>query len=419
MFLTGVAVARSLGPAGKGLISTMGYLAVLLGHAATFGLGDAGIVRIGQGRASMRTAVRSSLIPVLLMASLAFLLFTLGWRSYLDDEWQGLGTAVLLIAVSIPAWTLTHLFSSLMEARGRAATTSVVHVVMAGSTALATLTLVSLLRHGLDGAALAASAGPLLGALVLAGLVYKQSRGLDTTGGRYLSQALRLGIPIQAATVMSSLAARIDVVIVFALLGGSAAGRYSVAVTVGQLILYAPLALSKVSFPAIAHMDEQRARAMLGRVARLTMVLSTAAAAALLLIAPWVIPWIFGPGFAASVQPALILLLGGIPASLQWVIARGLSARDRPRALFASYGTGLVTMIVLDLLLIAPLGLHGAALASSLAAATGLAVALRYAQVSGIGLSSFVPGTADLRTPWPLLRTLVSAEPAARDDKRR
>src|SRR4051794_40922664 len=63
-FLTGILVARHLGPDGKGVVSTFGYLATLFGSLAAFGLGEATTTLMSRARLPLTEAVPAMLALV-------------------------------------------------------------------------------------------------------------------------------------------------------------------------------------------------------------------------------------------------------------------------------------------------------------------------------------------------------------------
>jgi O-antigen/teichoic acid export membrane protein len=115
---------------------------------------------------------------------------------------------------------------------------------------------------------------------------------------------------------------------------------------------------------------------------------------------PFILPALFGSGFSHAVGMSLILLPAGILHGLQWVTCRLWAARGRGTLLAVSFGTTLVVMIGLDFVLVPAEGGLGAAIASLISSAVGVAVAVaghrRFAEGSA-SLRMFLPGIADVR----------------------
>lgn len=194
------------------------------------------------------------------------------------------------------------------------------------------------------------------------------------------------------------------------LAGPAAAGHYSIALTLGSLVVMVPNSLTLATFPRIAQLGDEEALALVGRSCRLAVLGLVAFAAALSLSVPLVVPLVFGPAYAPAVAPTLILIAGGIPWGGQWLLARSAAARGYPWLLARTFGSSLVAMLALDFLLVPRLGIIGAALASSVAPVLGLTVCILWYRRNWGGLfqpRQFLPGADDLIDAGTRLLRLV------------
>ena len=104
--------------------------------------------------------------------------------------------------------------------------------------------LVVILDSGLVGAVAATGCGMLLGgSLVVQPALLRRPR-LGRRGRAFLKSAVPYGLRVEAGYLMTQGAARLDLLVVFALSGTIATGVYSVALTIGILIGVAPAALA-------------------------------------------------------------------------------------------------------------------------------------------------------------------------------
>jgi O-antigen/teichoic acid export membrane protein len=226
----------------------------------------------------------------------------------------------------------------------------------------------------------------------------------------FLKIGLRLGLSIQLAYLVMSLAARIDVLFVYSLAGRAAAGRYSVSLTVGFLGAYASSALAFVLFPRLAQLGDADASKLALRASRVGIAASLTAAAVMAVIIPFVVPIVFGAPYRSSVVPALILLVGGILWAEQLLLARAQLARGNTRLQLTSFGLALIVMIGLDFLLIPHYGINGAAIASTVAPGVGLIVCLMaYRRLMGgaLKLNALLPRREDFRLLVDFIRTIL------------
>jgi O-antigen/teichoic acid export membrane protein len=221
-------------------------------------------------------------------------------------------------------------------------------------------------------------------------------------GGRLAAPgfgALRAELPFIATIGLTNLIGllnyRVGLFVIERLLGLSATGVYSIAVVVAELLWFVSGSLTQAVYGRIGTPDRTRAAATTVRVVHLSLT-------ALLLVAPllgvaavWVIPFVLGPAYAASL-PLLAWLL---PGALVFGGASALSAyftnhAGRPQVPAQVALLSLLLNTTLSLLLVPHMGMAGAALAASLSYTAAVAVlAWRFARHAGLPLAAvMVPG---------------------------
>ncbi len=180
-------------------------------------------------------------------------------------------------------------------------------------------------------------------------------------------QVAGYGLRAQVGGVMTLLNLRLDFAILGAVAGPAVLGGYAIASKYAELLRMIPLGCTYVLYPAFARRSAQDAAAD----ARRWMVRATTAtvlgAIPLALAAGWVLPALYGSEFEVSVAPARILLVGLAFEGAGGVVGAYLFGRDRPGTNSLVIGAGVLVTVVLDLALIGPFGVIGAAVASSVA----------------------------------------------------
>jgi O-antigen/teichoic acid export membrane protein len=155
-------------------------------------------------------------------------------------------------------------------------------------------------------------------------------------------------------------------------------------------------------------MDSERAREMTPLISRNILLVSIAAAAALIVVSPILIRVLFGGDFTPAQTPLLLLMPGVIAASAGRVLGSYLFSQGR--VIYNTYATfiALGVTLALDLVLIPTLKIEGAAIASSIAYVVSLAATLYwYRQVSGGGvLEALIVRPSDRRFYGELLHKL-------------
>jgi O-antigen/teichoic acid export membrane protein len=205
-------------------------------------------------------------------------------------------------------------------------------------------------------------------------------RGYFTGAGRpSLALSRRVaayGFRAQLGTLALLLNARLDFAIVGALVGPAALGIYAVASRYAELVRLPSLAMNYVLYPSYARaggaVAADKALAMMRQVGWIP----AAVAVPMALAGPIVLPLFFGRAFSSAALPAALLLLGLVMAGITGIINAFLSGVGRPGLNSLAFAAGLPVTLALDLLLIPPFGVPGAAVASSVAYLTTAAVLL-------------------------------------------
>ena len=415
--IVGVVTARWLGPAGKGLLSTLTFLFGFCIQIAIIGLGESAMVAIRQKKTSRQEVLQTS-VAILIPATLVGIAVLLGvGRFVFHDDWAAARIPVLVAALAIPVNLLNQLAACVINADERVVFTS---ALLAASSALilaSTWIFVVVAKWAVVGAVLASILGVGVTGLIAAG--WLAARGLSfipRIDRSYLKFAFTYGPKVQMSNLLIGAAARLDVLIVYLLAGQSSAGQYSISLTVGMLAIMLPFALTMASFPRIAGLGRDEAAQLILRINRLTLAASAAAAVIIGAFAPVLIPRIFGKAYAPSVAPAIILLAGGVAASSQYMLARARAAQGEPGLILRSYLLNSAVMVALDFALIPRFGIIGAAFASAAGSFVGLAVsAWGTIGVAGRPVSSaeFLPGISDFHDlAFIPLRVFTSRAPA-------
>lgn len=375
--LTATLTAHALGPAGKGFYASLTLLVTLFVVIFEAGIGDALVVLVGLGRTRIQEAARATMTATLGLAVLGTVLF-LAVGALLLDPGRGADRLALTIGgVMVGIGVCYSTLVSFLLAAQRVVVVAAVAAIGSAVTA-ATMGLVAAFGElHIEGAVLASLCGA---AIAMAATVFKvQAAGVGIRPGRapgYLPGAFRLGVGFQIPSLLVIAAARLDLLLVFELEGAAAAGRYSVALSVGALVALIPTAVAFAAFPRVSTLGDAEGRAFSGRVVRAGMAGAVGTALALAAVTPVALPWAFGQSFGPAVGPALILLAGGTLFSGQLLLARLASARGAPQMLVASFTASFVVMIALDLALIPAHGETGAAVAALASSCAGLGVAL-------------------------------------------
>ena len=407
-----VITSRVLGPSGQGVFAVLVFVSSATVLLAGLGLGEAAIVRVGQGAASYSEAASATVGALLLSGFVGvFVALALGW-AVVQPSSTNLWLAVVATAIDVPVSVSVLGCGSLLNLKERIRASSIVSASLSGTTLVGLLIFVLGIHLSVLGGVLA---GVLASDVALLVGLYLLRRGHQSVRPRwnkdFVRAALRFGITLQAVSALTLASNKLDLLFVFRLAGSAAAGRYSVALTAGTVVTMVPYALSMAAFPRVAYVSAGEADALLSRMFRVGLAGAACTAACLAVAMPVAVPAILGDRYAPSVSPAIILVAGGVFLSGQWVLGRAMAARGDTSLLIRSFGLALLVMVTLDLILIPDLGLIGAAASSSVSSATALIYSLNRVRRSS-GLRRFLPGLADFREFVEFLRTFLRREAA-------
>jgi O-antigen/teichoic acid export membrane protein len=255
-------------------------------------------------------------------------------------------------------------------------------------------------------------AGQALEVVILGGYLQLRLAGFGRPDLGLASRALGFGLKAHVGRVMQLGNYRLDQWLLGAISGPRELGLYSVAVAWAEALWYLPTALAYVQRPDLVRATAEEARRRAAAVFRAAAVVTGAAALAMIVAAPFLCVTIFGSDFRGSIDDLRVLVAGAFGMMTLKLFGNALVARGRPVLQSVAIGAGFACTVVLDIVLIPPLGGLGAALASTLAyTAAGIVVAAIFLRALGGKASELVPRPTDVRWAWDLLRDRLRRRP--------
>ncbi len=377
-----VLVAR-MGPQVQGVLALFMAVEALLVAAAS-GLGLA-LAREAAGGPLPRSRLRPRLL-----AALGFGLAAGALLALVSRLAPGPGYGQLwLLALAAPLLLLGPTVQGLWLGQGRLLALNAAQAAAPGLAVLALLALAWLAAPAPlpPLALLAAWAGAraLLG-LVCAVLAWRAAGPLPAAAPVGAAPGWRFLLGVAAGNVIGMLNLRATLFLVEHHGGLAAAGVYSVAVQVAELLWVLSAAVSVSAYHALRAGDAGAA-ALAVRTVRLGCGLALLAAPVLGALAWWALPALLGAEYAAARAPLLLLL----PGVVAYAAASGLSAfhtqaLGRPQWAAKVAGASLLLTLLLAAWAVPRWGASGAALATSLAYASTMAVVLpRFLRAQGLG----------------------------------
>ena len=181
-----------------------------------------------------------------------------------------------------------------------------------------------------------------------------------------LRSGLGYSLTNHAANLVHLLHLRGDVFLVNLFLSPLEVGLYALAQAVCEWVWLFPRAAATVLFPSVAGADPSSAVENTARTSRFVFCTAGVVAVSLAIVAGWLIPFLFGEAFVASVHPVRLLLVGIWIGSIAGSLSAFLSGRGRPVFPVATSLVSFLVNLILNLLLIPRFGIAGAAVTSAL-----------------------------------------------------
>jgi len=390
---TALLLIALLDPAARGVQSLLVLLPTLAANLAMLGVASATPVLLHRGYSEQR--LLPNLLGLGLAMSLALLLLAApvlpALAAYLSGEYVVLPSEVLLGLLLLPPQLLADYLRALLAARRDLRAVAISHGVQSA----VQLGLALLLVLGLGLAAIGAVWATVLAAFAGLGWTLRAVVPFGSLVPRLQRSVLRpllgLGLRGHVGNVVQTFNYRLDLLLVQGFLGQASVGLYFTAVALAELVWYLPNAVASALLPEVA---AARDRALVGRVARVTLPATVLGALGLLVVA-WPAFALLRPAYLPAVAPMAVLLVGVVALSLHKVLASDLSGRGLPQYPSFSSTVALGITLAADFVLIPRLGILGAALASTLAytAQTALLTAIWVRR--GGGWRELLPRRAD------------------------
>ena len=370
--------ARWLGPSGQGFTSTLGFMSAIAAMALSLGLGDSAVTLVAWGKRPLKQTMANTIGWGLASSALGVIPFFAIAALILGPSNSRETLAVALVSATLIPLVMAFMGGHLLRVLDNLVATANVFLVTSLVTTAGIVVFVAVLHLGLPGAAAASTCGAVCG---LAVGFYRVSRMTAIPFPQfnlgYLREAVPYGLKVESSNMLWLAWGRVDLVLVYTLLGAASAGRYSVALTLSAMTGLPAYALTYTAFPRLAKATPEHRNALVGRLVRLATAATLAAALLMAAILPVAIPLVLGQPFAPAVVPAIILSAGAVLSAAQWLLVRGFAAANEPNLTVVSLTLNVAVMCGLDLVLIPSFGLVGAATASLIAPVAGLVPCLR------------------------------------------
>ena len=369
---TGVLAARLLAPDGRGALAAVLFWPHLITSLALLSLPSAVIFRRGRPEVDRAAVAATGAWLALGLSAMGALAGSLALPFLLHASSAG-PLAQLYLLAFVPCNFLALTLLALDQGDMRFARYNLVRLLPSGTYLVGLLVLWSLDAVSVASLVWASWLGTALTALARA---YQSREVLRLRPS--LSEARRLiafGARLHGAALLAALLALADQFVVITFWDDASLGLYVVAFTLATAGLNVVTgAFSILLLPRLARARDAAAqRRIMGETLRYVSLLLTVGTAALLLLCPWLLPFLFGDAYAGAVGICLVLLVAYLPMALRQVIVHGLSGTGDWGPRILAQALALMTFAALVWPLAARLGLLG--IPTALLIANGVSLA--------------------------------------------
>lgn len=361
-FASTIVIARLLGPTGRGTVAVALTLTLTLVQVGSLGLITSCTYFVARGQSTPQSAAALALwLSLTLGVALGSALMAFG--EIAPDVVRVERTTLAIVAIGFPGILYMLLLQAIALGGGRTGVYNAAGVYRAGA-AIAGL----LVWGAVAGLNVRSSVAISIGAWWLAAaltLTHLSIPGwwrprFDVV---LVSKMLRYGLRVYGGTVLGFLLVRLDLLLVNGYLGSREAGVYSVTAAIAEAMLLIPLVVGLNLLPRVAR---GVGPAMSAAAFRATAIVLGGACIAVAVAAAPLVKILFGAEFSDAAELLQLLAPGILALGLATVLSHHFAGEGYPLRVVAPSGIALVINAALTLALLGPLGVRGAAVASSI-----------------------------------------------------
>jgi O-antigen/teichoic acid export membrane protein len=415
-FVISVATARTLGPEGRGYVNMLATWLPVLGTVASCGMGRTFVyfskvdsARFTRYRARLLMVVAGAVVPVALLA---------GFRA--DKLYPNLPRTELtsfqwLTGLSVPVYAMGYALTQAAQFR------SDMRVFNLSRIAQPLFLFAGLIAAILFGIAdyrvfaMIATAAVVLGALIVCIALFRVARPDETA---HALRAPSVGSYVRYAgssyttDVMGTIGSNLDKVFIIVFLSARDMGIYAVAFALSRIISQIQSTVGEAVFSMNIGSSTGDVGIRVAKLFRESLVISAICGIAAAIVAPPLIPLIFGEAFAPAGPIFAILVVEAVLTGASGMLGQFFNIIGRPHIVVARWVLSTFVAAMLMYPGVQMLGSIGVASAAMLAAGVQLAASIIvYRSITRFEMSEFIPTPRDVKSMFANIKTKLSGTP--------
>ena len=408
----GIFTARYLGPESRGLLYLVIQVITIGSIIIAGGLGPAYQYYLSSGQFNRSEIFSHALLQTCLIAVIVCLLLTIGYPLFNLVGIENLVETFFYVIASGIIFNVIVIFVNSVLMTDPKGVLSLTVLNVGGSLANASLfvAFALLFAVNIDMALIAYFIGLLIRMIVG---VYIAGHGISITISLQWQAMYRKLFKYGSASFLFNLSVvmvlRVDTFIVNNFVGLQELGQYAVAVTLAEMVLMLPSSIGTALFALFPTLDSKAQVELLKKTCRAVIAVTGVICIGLAVISPMLVTILMGEKYVDAIAPLRAMLPGLVALATAYVFANYFAGTGHPILGAGVFGLGLVVKVGLNYLLVPPLGILGAAIASSVAyiAIAFAFYVLLYRMQSVTAASLFIPTFEDMQVMAAHVKTFI------------
>ncbi|GGA03084.1 hypothetical protein GCM10008018_56430 [Paenibacillus marchantiophytorum] len=361
--LTGILTARFLGPSGRGEQAAMVLWSQFLAFSFTFGIPSAIIYNVKKNIKDSAKLYTTAVLMGLMAGVLALIVGVLILPYWLGTYSHSVVVFSQWSMLLVPLIVLSQINNAMMQVRGEYKLFNRLRFLIPLSTLiiLGILIVTQMMTPFTSAVAYLAPALPFY--VWTTARLLKQYRFEIKDAWQSFRTLIRYGIGSYGNDLMGNVSYYIDQIVIVGLLNPAELGLYAVAVSLSRVVNIFSTSIIVVLFPKASGLPKDQVVEMTFRVYRLSTCIALFCSLCIMLVAPLIMPLLYGSDFKEAISVFRMLLLEVSISGGTMVLAQAFMALGKPKIVTILQGIGLLIVIPLLMFLIPKFGLFGAGIA--------------------------------------------------------
>ena len=387
--ITGIVVARALGPSGRGEIAAILVLTQLSVWFFSGGAEDAITFRLSRHPADGARLLGTWMMISLPLSLMAIVAAELALPLLFSAQTEGtIHLARIYVGLALVMMLQLFLYAMLLGSHDFRLY-NVVRVIQPALIGAAYITLWATSALSVEMALVINAAATSIASFV-AGIRSLRRHGFGRPSAILLRKTVAYGLRAHLGSIAGLVNARLDLLIIPAFLGAASVGLYSVAANVTSVIVTLTATIRTIVLP-VATRDRQRSSRTVIRTLHAVLLICTAFAIPLGVLANVALNLVYGGAFEGAATSLRILLPGVVLDAAAMVLWAGMLALNRPFMSSVAAAPAAVLTVVGLILFLESGGIEAAAIVSTCAYTVVFAISvLLYKRVAHLQWREFL-----------------------------